>query len=135
MTEEFLKISLSLETLEQNKALEEESNFLTRVEAIEFITFHLLSRLEARLANRLPAENLTGLIKRAETLQARLEERNDQFFQSLRMKIKCGAYSPELFRHNLSQYTGYSSQPQFQDEIGYDVIDIFVNGFMRLEII
>lgn len=135
MTEEFLKMSLSLESLEQNKALEEETNFLGRVETIEFINFHLLRRLEARLANSLPAKSLKELIKRAESLQARLEERNDQFFQTLRMKIKCGAYSPELFRHHLSQYTGYSSQPQFQDEVGYDGLDIFVNSLLRLEII
>src|SRR5687768_1687182 len=114
MKEEFLKLSLSLESLEQDKALEEEPNFLGRAEAIEFINFHLLSRLEARLANHTPAENLTGLIKRVVFLQARLEEKNEQFFQTLRQKLKSGAYGPELFRHYLSQYARCSSQPQCQ---------------------
>jgi hypothetical protein len=135
MKEEFLKISLSLETLEQNKALEEETNFLGRVEAIEFINFHLLNRLEARLANCPSADNLQNLVKRAEVLQTRLEERNKQFFQTLRLKLKSGAYSPELFRHYLSQYAGYPSLPQFRDDIGYDELDILINGLLGLELI
>jgi hypothetical protein len=135
MKEEFLKISLSLETLEQNKALEEETNFLGRVEAIEFINFHLLSRLEARLANRPPAENLRRLIKRAEALQAQLEEKNKQFFQTLRMNIKSGAYSPELFRQYFNQYVWCNSQPKCQDDIGYDSLDLLVNGLLGLALI
>jgi hypothetical protein len=130
MKEAFLKLGLSLEAIEQDKALEEETNFLGRVEAIEFINFHLLTRLEARPVERSPAENLRGLIKRAEILQARLEERNDQFLQTLRLKIKSGSYSPEFFKHHFSRCT---ARPQFQDDLGYDSLDILVNGLLRLE--
>lgn len=123
-----MKLSLNLETLEQNQALEEETNFLGRIEAIDFINFHLLGRLEARLVEHPSSERLKELAKRAESLQARLEARNDQFFQTLRLKIKSGSYSPEFFKHLFNRY---ASQPQ--DDLGYDSLDLLVNGLLRLE--
>src|SRR5262245_22592153 len=118
--------------METNQALVEESHFLERTEAVDFINFHIIEPLEARLNHSNQGEELTQLISRAETLRDRLEALNDNFLQALRLKISAGHYSPEAFRHLFSGYVRRACLPQA--DITYDSLDMLVNGLLRLEI-
>jgi hypothetical protein len=113
----------ALEAIAQNKALKEETNFLGRAEAIEFINFHILEQHQPQ------AGNLAGLEAQAEALRDDLEAINTQFLQGLRRQIISGSYTPALLHRQFKQYAG-----QAGPEPDYDGLDLLVNGLLRLEL-
>jgi SAM-dependent methyltransferase len=127
------EIQSDIEAIEKNEALNEEANFVDRAEAIDFIEFHIIDRIDGMLRESRQVENLTELKQRAESLKNRLEEINEKLFQRLRGDIRSGNYTSEDL-HQFDKHVGCAFRERNWDETGYDALDMFVNDLLRIDI-
>ncbi len=123
------EIKLNLETLAKEPALYERSNLMARAEALDLIAF--VTQIVRKRRSNHPSEELAALQEQMASLKHRLEIINEQLFQDLRRRFQAGYYSPEDLRHLFNQYTDYSPNHKSQVHIGYDGLDILVNGFLQ----
>lgn len=126
------EIELDIETIEQNGALYAEANFDSRVEALDHIEFHLIERIEGLLRTTHAPEKLLALKRRAESIKQRLEAADDALFQRLRADIRLGAALKDL----IDDYAGRDARGRRpHDAMGYDTLDLFINGLLLIEAI
>ena len=131
------EIQSDIEAIEKSKALDEEANFIDRAEAIDFIEFHIVDRIDCILSGSSQVEDPTGLKQRAELLKNRLEEIDETLFQRLRVDIRSGNYTCEDLRRQFDKYVGRACRERSQDafwEQGYDALDMFVSGLLRIDV-
>jgi hypothetical protein len=115
--------------IEQNAALFEETNFVDRAEAIDFINFHIIDRFGGLLDGFESTELLKALTGKAENIKAGLEEVDARLFVGLRESISTGSLSGRGFRDMIGNYFPHG----FGDDgtaIGYDNLDMFINGLL-----
>ena len=130
------EIHSDIEAIEKNLALYEEKNFTGRVEAIDFIEFHLVDRINGLLQSVGRSEDLEHMKKHTEELKEQLEKIDGKLFQRLRADIRLGKCRGEAFRDMIEKYMGDSLKVRWeQTTIGYDNLDIFLDGLFRMEII
>lgn len=125
------EIQSDIETIEENLALYEETNFNPRTDAIDFIDFHIIDRIDGLLGNTPSSENLSALKQRAEDAKQTLETININLFKQLRKNIAAGVYQYASFTEMISGYLG--TQVIDTDEpnkIGYDNLDVFMDGLL-----
>lgn len=79
-------------------------------------------------------QDLTPLQREVETLRARLESVNERLFQRLRRDIRSGALRGERLRTYLDRFTAYRPQATAQTHLGYDDLDLLVNGLFGLDV-
>jgi len=131
------EIQSDIEAIEKNEALDEEANFVDRAEAIDFVEFHIIDRIDCILRNNSQVEDLTWLKRRAESLKNRLQGIDETLFQRLRASIRSGNYTRKDLRRQFDKYVGRASKERNQDAFwkqGYDALDMFVNGLLRIDI-
>ena len=128
------EIQSDIEAIEKNEALIEEANFMDRAEAIDFIEFHIIYRIDCLLRSSSQAEELTGLKRHAESLKNRLEEVDETLFRRLRVNIRSGNYTCEDLRHQFDNYVEHADKERRQDDTGYDALDMFVNDLLRIDV-
>jgi hypothetical protein len=125
------EIQLDLEAIEKNSALYEETDFNGRVEAIDYIEFNIIDRIEGLLHSINQPEELIQLKQSAERVKCQLEEIDDNLFQRLRADIRAGVCSGTALKDLIDEYVGGDSRGgRQQDEIGYDSLDVFINGLL-----
>jgi len=130
------EIHSDIEAIEKNLALYDEKNFTERVEAIDFIEFHLVDRINGLLQSVGRSEGLEHMKKHAEELKDQLEKIDGKLFQRLRIDIRLGECRVEVFRDMIEKYMGDSLRAgREQTTIGYDNLDMFLDGLFRMEII
>ncbi len=132
------EIQSDIKTIEKNEALIEEANFMDRAEAIDFIEFHIIYRIDC-LRSSSQAEDLTGLKQHAESLKNRLEGIDETLFRRLRVNIRSGNYTREGLRRQFDNcvehaYNEHAHKERNQDDVCYDALDIFVNGLLRIDV-
>ena len=128
------EIRSEIETIEKNPALYEEKNFDDRMEAISDIEFNVIDRIDGLLQTISPPEGLTYLKQYAEKVKRRLENVDDNLFQRLRADIRRGDCKGTALKELIDEYVGrYSSDSRRQDEVGYDSLDMFINGLLLAE--
>jgi len=125
------EIESSIKAVERNEILDEEANFFDRVQAIDFIEFHIIDRIAYVLADGGRTNALTGLKQRAESSRNRLEQTNEKLFQRLRANIRLGNYTGEQLRRQLGATAERASQDD-QNGVGYDVLNVFVSGLLQV---
>lgn len=133
-------IRSDIETLEKDRALEEEANFVERAEALDRIEFYIVDRIDGLLRDS-HAKDLAGLKQRAESLKSRLEAIDEALFRQIRADIRSGDYTREDLWQQLDEYTRQVSRQEptagydavDYDAVGYDAVDVFVNGLLRIE--
>lgn len=119
------EISTDLLAIESGKALLQPYNFTSRAEALDFIDFHVIGRLDSLSAAEKFQDELKGLYKRAEATKAKLELVNRTFFACLRASLR--NKSIDLNQFVLSHIGDPSSR---RGEVGYDLVDEFFNGLI-----
>jgi hypothetical protein len=125
------EIRSDIEAIEKNAALYEETNFDSRVEAIDTIEFNVIDRIEGLLQTIHPPEELIPLKQVAESVKRRLEAIDDTLFQRLRADIRLGACTGTALKGLIGDYVGRdASGSRQQDEPGYDNLDVFINGLL-----
>ncbi len=128
------RIRSDLEAIEKNPALYEEKNFASRVEAIDHIEFKVIDRIEGLLRTSRPSAELVLLKQAAEGVKRQLEAIDVALFQRLRADIRMGGCTGATFRGLIDDYLGTDSGgSQPQDEIGYDSLDVFINGLLLIQ--
>jgi hypothetical protein len=127
------EIKLQIELIAKSEALYEEANFNDRVEAIEFIEFNIIERIEGLLLTEDQVQELAALKQHAGVVKNRLEEINKNLFQKLRADIRSGRYTGAELRRQLAEYAGGNSTERGQDDLGYDSLDAFLSGLLLIE--
>jgi hypothetical protein len=122
----------AIEAIEKNTALHEEKNFDQRTDAIDFIGFHIIGRIEGLLEKAAGPDELILLKYRAEKMKADLEETDARLFRKLRAKIRAGNFSGKKFRKLVSECCELNPERGQQNEPGFDNLDVFVNGLLSV---
>jgi hypothetical protein len=125
------EIQSDIAAIEKNSALYEESNFDSRVEAIDYVEFHIIDRIEGLLHTTNQPEELTTLKQSAERVKRQLEDVDHTLFQRLRAAISIGVCRGVALKGLIDKYVrGDSTGGRRHDEIGYDGLDLFINGLL-----
>jgi hypothetical protein len=128
------EIQSDLEAIEKNAALYEETNYDSRAEAIDYIEFNVIDRMEGLLQTNHPPEDLIALKQDAESVKRQLEDIDDRLFQRLRADIRMGGCIGTTLKGLIDEYVGRNSNGSRQQEaIGYDSLDVFINGLLLVQ--
>lgn len=128
------EIQSDIESVEKNAALYEEKNFDKRTEAIDFIGFQIIDRIEDLLLKITQSAQLFSLKYRAEKVKSHLEEIDINLFQTLQTNIRTGRYAGKEFINLVKEYVDFNlDYNEHQEEPGYDNLDIFINGLFCLQ--
>ena len=132
-TDVIYEIQSDVEVIENNSALYEETNFDSRVKAIDSIEFNVIDRIEGLLLATSQPEELTTLKQYAERVKSQLEEIDDNLFQRLRADIRVGVCAGTALTGQIDKYIGCDSREGGQqDDMGYDSLDVFINGLLLI---
>lgn len=124
------EIQSDIEAIETNLALYEEINFDSRVKALDNLEFNIIDRIEGLLEMANQPEDLVTLKRYAERVQHHLEAINDHLFQRLRADIRAGLCSGTVLKSVLDKYAGGDASSSQSPEIGYDSLDVLINGLL-----
>ncbi len=113
-----------LQAIEGDRALLQETNFAARSEAIDFLDFHVIERINGLLEQDSHPDDLKGLLKRAEGIKVSLEKIDTRLFERVREEVAAGVRSGSFER----MIRGLQHNTAAANEQGYDVLDTFVNG-------
>jgi hypothetical protein len=127
------EIKSQIEVIARSEALYEEANFNDRVEALDFIEFNIIERIEGLLLIEDQVQELAALNQYAEMVKNQLEETDKNLFQKLRADIRSGRCTGAELRRQLAEYVGCNSTEIGQDDIGYDSLDAFLSGLLLIE--
>lgn len=114
-----------IDEIEKNTSLYREGSFEPRVEALDFMEFHIIDRLQ-ELQTAQPDE-LILLQARAEKIKSELEEIDMNLFKKLRADIRSGAHTAAAFKSLISKYVDFNLGDN-PEKIGYDNLDVLING-------
>lgn len=110
-----------IKDIEENSSLFEEKNFDRRIETIDFLEFHVIDQIEARVETR----ELNLLKQRAEEVTVRLGQVDDILFEKLRANIRAGICIVRAFKDLVNEYFDLDSK--VLSTPGYDNLDLFIN--------
>jgi hypothetical protein len=135
------EIQSDIEVIERNSALYKETNFDSRVEAIDYIEFNILDRIEGLLQTINPPNELISLKQDAERVKRHLEDIDDTLFQRLRADIRRSGRTETTLQGWINEYVWRDSSgsepqngiaPPISSGIGYDSLDAFINGLLLI---
>jgi predicted O-methyltransferase YrrM len=129
------EIQANILAKEQDATLYIETNFDARTNVIDFIDFHILDRIESLRQQTGQHEQLNQLTQRAEKLKAELEKINTALFDHLREQIRAGHYALSFKTMVCKYFSGQFLGDDQPDKIGYDNLDVFINGIITDQII
>jgi hypothetical protein len=113
-----------LRTIETDTSLFVETNFARRSEAIDFLDFHVIDRIDGLLPLGDSNDELEVLREWAERIKTELEKIDTCLFERVREEIAAGV-RPGSFERMIY---GLLDNASAANEQGYDVLDTFVNG-------
>jgi len=118
-------------TVEKNPAILRETNFDERTNAIDFLDFYVIDRIEG-LLREIGLDEKPGMLKqRALKLKRKLEKIDARLFKQLHEKIKSGICRQASFREMVHAHMGtYFTDNSRRDMIGYDNLDVFINRLL-----
>jgi SAM-dependent methyltransferase len=128
------EIQSYIEAIEKNPLLYEEKNFDKRIDAIDFIEFHVIDQIEELLQKKGQPDKLILLKYRAEKVKSELEEIDINLFQTLQANIRTKGYPGKEFKNLINEYFDFSlDYNQHLEKSGYDNLDIFINGLFPFQ--
>ncbi|MDB5063502.1 MAG: class SAM-dependent methyltransferase [Mucilaginibacter sp.] len=128
------EIQTYIEETEKNTLLYEEKNFDKRMEAIDFIEFQVIDHIEGLLRKTTQPDKLILLKYSIEKIKSQLEEININLFQKLQANIRIRRYTGKELKNLINEYVDFNlDYNEHQEEIGYDNLDIFINGLSPLQ--
>ncbi len=130
-----LEIQSSIDAMEKNSLLREEKNFDKRIEVIDFLEFQVIDQIDDLLRKTAQPDQLILLKYHAEKVKSELEEININLFQRLQANIRIERYNGKEFKDLINGYVDFNlDNNEHQEEIGYDNLDIFMNGLFPFQI-
>jgi SAM-dependent methyltransferase len=127
------EIRSEIETIEKNPALYLETSFDSRAEAIDYIEFNIIERIEALPPDSNPSEELDELKQYAMKVKSRLEAIDENLFRRLGASVRSGVCTGTALKNQIDKYVRRDPREDGQhDHPGYDNLDVFVNGLLRI---
>lgn len=123
------EIFADMETIGNDEKLYQENNFNKRSQALDNIEFHIIDRIDVLAETKGANDQLNNLRQYALEVRDRLEKVNTRMFHLLRTKISQEGYRKENLMGLINEYFDLSANIH-QDTIGYDNLDIFLNGLL-----
>jgi hypothetical protein len=125
------EIKGDVEAVGNNALLYDEVNFSDRAEAIDFLEFHVIERIDTLLNNADRTEKLNLLKQEALEIKQKLEQIDTVLFQHIRKEIRECSHRGDAFLVLVKKYLGgdifdNANKPK----AGYDELDTFVNGLL-----
>ncbi|MEO7119935.1 MAG: hypothetical protein ABIY62_02500 [Ginsengibacter sp.] len=128
-TEAIIELRADIAAIEKDTSLYEEINFDNRADAIDFIDFHIIDRID-RLQ---PGKEFDVVKHHAKKVKCALESVDMRMFEQLRGQIKNNVLTASSFAEVIRNYVRTSSKSR--DNIGYDNLDTFMNGLLFIGVI
>jgi hypothetical protein len=123
------EILSDIETIGKDGKLYQRKNFNKRSHAIDYIEFQVIDRINALMESMDDFDQMNFLKQYAKKVKSHLEDVDTRMFHQLRMKISQGGYRGELLMDLFEEYLDYDVSTLLQqDTIGYDNLDMFLNG-------
>ncbi len=117
-----------------NVALRDEKNFVMRSEAIDFLEFNILDRIEGLLPISPSQGPLLALQQQAESLKQNLEAIDDRLFHRLRQEIRETGITGAAFKALVNSFVEIlPEESEDSGQVGYDALDTFVNGLLHFQ--
>jgi hypothetical protein len=127
------EILSEIENISNNQNLYQEKNFNARTDVIDYLEFHVIDRLNALIESRDIPDKINSLKEYALKIKSHLEEVNRCMFQRLRSKISQENYRGKILIDLMDKHFDNNIHAFFlQDTIGYDNLDIFLNGLLDI---
>jgi SAM-dependent methyltransferase len=124
-----------LEAIESNSSIYEEKGFDKRMEAIDFIGFHLIDRIGVLLQKAPQPAQLILLKHHAEKIRAGLEEIDSNLFKKLQTDIRAGKYKGKELKSLINEYFDFNlDDNKHREDPCYDNLDSFINGLFSFQI-
>lgn len=120
-------IRFEIQSIEDDTEIYQETHFNARANAIDFIDFHIIDRIDGLLTPG-PNIDLDHLKLQAKKAKHRLEEIDGHLFKKLREQIRSGDYAEGSFKKMLCKYCGVDINQS--GKIGYDNMDTFINALL-----
>jgi hypothetical protein len=125
------EIFSDIEAIEKDGRLYQEKNFNLRLQAIDDIEFHVIDRIDALTENAGVLNRVNFLKQYAKKVKCNLEDADNTMFHLLRSRISQGGYRGKLLMDLIDEYLDHNLSTFLQqDAIGYNNLDIFVNGLV-----
>jgi len=121
---EILDIEADIANIENDAAIYSEPNFDRRANAIDFIDFHILDRIEILQQNAKEVRQFELLEQRARKIRQSLEDIDTKLFKQLREDIRSGVPFGDI----IFKYFGPDAIDEQSNEPGYDNLDNFINS-------
>jgi SAM-dependent methyltransferase len=123
-----------VEATEKDPSVYEDKNLDKRLDVIDFIEFQLVDRIEQLLQKTDRPEKLNLLRDRVEKVKCELEQVNISLFLRLQASIRSGEYTEGEFKSLIRDWFGFEfDHSRHHEEIGYDNLDIFINGLFSFQ--
>jgi hypothetical protein len=127
MHDEILSV---IENIQNDRNLYQEKKVKARLEAIDYLDFHVIDRLNTIMESRDAPDQMNILKKYTQKVKGHLEEINNKVFLFFRKKIQEG-YRGKALMDLIDKYSDNNiSRFIHQDITGYDNLDIFFNGIL-----
>jgi precorrin-6B methylase 2 len=125
-----LAIKSEIGVIRKNDLIYQQENFEARLKAIDFVDFHILGRIEALLQTYNVPDELLQLKAEADEVKTALEEIDTMLFTKLREDIRTGVYKQNAFKDLVAKYVAAIWLEESNEAIGYDDLDVFINGLL-----
>ena len=124
-------IQFDIDETEAETAIYEFANFNMRANAIDFIEFHIIDRIESLMQQAGMNNELFKLKTRAKTIKEKLENIDTEMFRRLEQQMKISKDKGFVFRKMINDFFSSSFvDADHSDAIGYDNLDIFINRLL-----
>jgi Histone methylation protein DOT1 len=128
------EILYDIETIGKDEKLFLERNFNLRLQAIDYLEFHVMGRIEALIGST-AIDRTNFLNQYADQMKSKLEDVDARMFQQLRWKISQEGYRGNLLLEMIGEHVDYDLKTIRQrDAAGYDNLDMFLNGLLTYQL-
>ena len=125
------EIQSDIEKIEAETAIYEYANFNERINAIDFIDFHIIERIEGLIQQVGENDELVRLRTYSNRLKDKLEKINDLMFLQLEQQINLSKDKASVFRKIIDNFLNESKHDQERsDVIGYENLDILISRLL-----
>jgi len=125
------EIQLDIEQTEAGTSIYEFKNFNARANAIDFIDFHIIDRIEGLTHHAGQNDELIKLKLRAERLKEKLEDVDTKMFRYMEQQISNSKHKKLVLRTIFEEFLrGFACEDEMPDSIGYDNLDVFLNKLL-----
>ena len=124
------EILSDIEAIVKNGKLYQGKNFNLRLQAIDFVEFHVIDRINVFMESADPFDQMNFLKEYAEKVKRNLQDVDTRMFHQLRTKISQDDHKGKLLMEMIDEHFDYNLSAFQQEATGYDNLDMFLNGLL-----